>query len=253
MPEGALQRSYAEVFNEVAPEYDRHRPTYPERLIDRACEAADLKPGDRVLEIGCGTGQLTRSLLTRGLRVSAIEPGARLAELTQQRLQDAGELEIINERFEDARLPHAGRAAFSASAIHWVDPDVVWRRLADTLAPDGTLALIQYFALHEPRSSDEQRTLLGAMTKIAPEIAADWPRYRDLETTLAGVRERRKNISDAWAWLGDHEVAREYVATLFDDVQIAADHAGGAHGCRAIARFTSGSVGRSGPAFSRVC
>jgi SAM-dependent methyltransferase len=222
VPDGTLQRSYGEVFNQVAAEYDRHRPTYPEQLIDLACRVAGLERGDQVLEIGCGTGQLTRSLLARGLRVTAIEPGAELAGLAQQRLGSTGELELVNARFEDIRLPHEHfRAVFSASAIHWIDPDVSWQRAADALVPGGTLALIQYFGLHEPRSADDQRALLSAMTAIAPEIAASWPHYRDLETNLAGVRERRENISEVWAWLGGYEVAREYAAALFDEAQIA--------------------------------
>jgi SAM-dependent methyltransferase len=224
VPDAALQRSYGKAFNQVAAEYDRHRPTYPEQLVDLACLRAGLERGEEVLEIGCGTGQLTRSLLARGLRVTAIEPGTQLAGLAQQRLRGTGELKLVNARFEDARLPHEHfRAVFSASAIHWVDPDVGWQRAADALVPDGTLALIQYFGLHEPRSADDQQALLSAMTAIAPEIAAGWPRYRDLKTTLAGARERRENISEAWAWLGDYELAREYAAPLFHDAQIAAE------------------------------
>ncbi len=222
VPDATPQRSYGKVFNQVAAEYDRHRPAYPEQLIDLACLLAGLERGDQVLEIGCGTGQLTRSLLARGLRVTAIEPGAQLAGLAQQRLQGMGELELVNARFEDAGLPHAHfRAVFSASAIHWVDPDVGWQRAADALAPGGTLALIQYFGLHEPHSADDQQALLSAMTAIAPEIAASWPRYRDLASTLAGARERRENVSEVWAWLGGYEMTREYAARLFDDAQIA--------------------------------
>jgi SAM-dependent methyltransferase len=220
--DGTLQRSYGKVFNQVAAEYDRHRPTYPEQLIDLACLLAGLERGEEVLEIGCGTGQLTRGLLARGLRVTAIEPGARLAGLAQQRLGGTGELELVNARFEDARLPREHfRAVFSASAIHWVDPDVGWQHVADAIVPGGTLALVQYFGLRDPRSADDQQALLGAVTAIAPEIAASWPHYRDLETTLAGVRERRENISEVWAWLGGYEVAREYTAHLFEDAQIA--------------------------------
>jgi ubiquinone/menaquinone biosynthesis C-methylase UbiE len=222
VPDGTLQRSYGKVFDQVAAEYDRHRPAYPEQLIDLACQLAGLERGERALEIGCGTGQLTGSLLARGLRVTAIEPGAQLAGLAQQRLQRTGELELVNARFEDARLPHAQfRGIFCASAIHWVDPDVGWQRAADALVPGGALALIQYFGLHEPRCADDQRALSSAMTAIAPEIAASSLHYRDLETTLAGVRERRQNISQVWSWLGGYEVAREYAAHLFDDAQIA--------------------------------
>jgi SAM-dependent methyltransferase len=224
VPDGTLQRSYGKVFNQVAAAYDRHRPTYPEQLIDLACRVAGLDRGDQVLEIGCGTGQLTRSLLARGLRVTAIEPGAQLAGLAQRRLGGLGELELVNARFEDARLPHEHfRAVFSASAIHWVDPDVGWQRAADALVPGGTLALIQYFGLQEPRSADDQQALLSAMRTIAPEIATSWPHPRDLQTTLEGVRERRENISNVWAWLGGYELAREYAAQLFDDAQIATE------------------------------
>ena len=223
MPEATPRRSYGKVFDRVAAEYDRHRPTYPERLIDLAWEVAGLERGDHVLEIGCGTGQLTRGLLVRGLRVTAIEPGTRLAELARQRLAGTGELELVNARLEGARLPgERFRAVFSASAMHWVDPDVGWRRMADALALDGTLALIQYFGLHQPHSADDQRALLSEMAAIAPEIAEGWPRYRELEDILAGARERRENISEVWAWLGGYEVARGYAAHLFDDARIAA-------------------------------
>lgn len=224
MADGALQCSYGSVFDQVADEYDRHRPTYPGGLIDRACRLAGLERGAAVLEIGCGTGQLTRSLLARGLRVTAIEPGAQLAALAHRRLQGSGQLEIMKARLEDASLPHEHfRVVFSASAIHWVDPDVGWRRVADALVPDGTLALIQYFGLQESRSAEDQQALSSAITEVAPEMAEGWPRYRELEATLAGVRERSGNISEVWAWLGGYELARDYAADLFEDVQIAAE------------------------------
>ncbi len=223
MPDGTLERSYGKVFDQVADEYDRHRPTYPDALLGHACEVAALGAGDRVLEIGCGTGQLTRNLLARGLRVSVIEPGDRLIALARQNLGDIGDVEFVNARLEDAPLPRERfHAVFSASAMHWIDPDLGWQKAAEALAPGGTLALIQYFGLSEPRSADDQQALLSAITKIAPELAASWPSYRELDAMLAGVHERRGNISSVWAWLGGYEVAREYAGRLFDDAQIAA-------------------------------
>ena len=223
MPNAASARSYATVFNEIAGEYDRHRPAYPDALIDQACKLAGIGPGAPVLEIGCGTGQLTRSLLARGLRVTAVEPGDQLIARARDQLQDLGDVQFVNARLEDVSLLSAHyRAVFCASAIHWVDPDVSWRKAADALVDSGTLALVSYFGLEEPRSAQDQQALRAAMADIAPEIAAAWPTYRDLNGTLAGVAARRDNVSEIWGWLGSHDVARGYAASLFHDVQIAA-------------------------------
>ena len=222
MSDGTLARRYGKVFNAVAAQYDRNRPAYPDALIEKACEVAHVGDGDRVLEIGCGTGQLTRSLLARGLRVTALEPGDELILLAEENLKDAGDVELVHARLEDTELPRERYAAvFSASAIHWVDPDLGWRKIADALVPGGTLALIQYFGLREQRSVDDQEALLSALRTHAPEIAAAWPTYRDLDSTIAGVRERRRNVADAWAWLGSHEIGRDYAADLFEDLQLA--------------------------------
>jgi SAM-dependent methyltransferase len=219
----ATARSYATVFNEVAGAYDRHRPPYPDALIDRVCEVAGIGPGAPVLEIGCGTGQLTRSLLARGLRVTAVEPGDQLITRARSQLRDLGDVEFVNARLEDVSLAHAHyQAVFFASAVHWVDPDIGWYKAADTLVEGGALALLSYFGLAEARSAHDHQALRDAMAAIAPELAAAWPTYRDLEGTLAGVAARRANVSDAWGWLGHYDVARGYAASLFGDVQVAA-------------------------------
>jgi SAM-dependent methyltransferase len=220
---GTSLRRYGKAFDEVAAEYDRSRPTYPDQLIDHACMVAGLANGDCVLEVGCGSGQLTHSLVARGLCVTAIEPGKQLASLAAQKPEGSGQVEFVNTPFEDAALPSEHfRAAFSASAFHWVDPDVSWQKAADALVPGGTLALLQYCGLQEQRSARDQEALLAALARIAPEIAADWPSYRDLAATVAGAEQRRANVSEAWAWLGSHDVARVQAGDLFRDVQVAA-------------------------------
>ena len=215
-------RCYGTVFDEIAAEYDRHRPAYPDELIDQACRVAGIGSGDLVLEVGCGSGQLTRALLARGLRVTAVEPGQNLIALARQNLDGAGAVEFVNAQFEDAPLPREQfQAVFSASAFHWVDPEVSWQKAADVLVPGGTLALVQYFGLAESRSEDDQEAVLAAMRKVAPDIAANWPAYRDLDATLAGVEQRRGNVSQAWAWLGSYAVGQGYAGGLFGDVQVA--------------------------------
>jgi ubiquinone/menaquinone biosynthesis C-methylase UbiE len=221
LPESTA-RGYGKVFDEIAAEYDRHRPTYPDELVDQACQVAGLGSGDHVLEIGCGSGQLTRSLVARGLHVTALEPGTSLIALARQNLDGAGEVEFVNAQFEQASLPgERFRAVFCASAFHWVDPEVSWQKAADVLVPGGTLALMSYFGLSEPRTRRDQEAVLAAIAKVAPDIAADWPAYRDLDGTLAGAEQRRGNVSRVWAWLGSYDMGRDYAGRLFGDVQVA--------------------------------
>lgn len=223
MPGKADARNFGSVFNDVAEDYDRHRPSYPHQLIDGVCEAAGLRAGAAVLEIGCGTGQLTRSLLARGLQVTAVEPGQQLLARARDRLVGLGDVQFVNARLEDAVLPRAHYSAvFSASAIHWIDPDVSWRKAADALVDGGSVALISYFGLADSRGAEDQQALRAAIATIAPELGADWPTYRDLEYTLAGVAARRENVSEVWAWLGNYAIARGYAASLFDDAHVVA-------------------------------
>lgn len=222
-PPTPAERQYGKVFDAIADEYDRSRPMYPDEIIDQACQVAGIHDGDQVLEIGCGSGQLTRSLTARGLRVTAVEPGTNLIALARRNLAGAAAVEFVNTRFEDAPLPREHfRAVFSASALHWVDPTVGWRKIAGALVPGGTLALISYFGLDEQRSTGDQQALLAAIRKVAPDVAADWPAYRDLGATLAGVEQRRGNVSAVWAWLGSYDLAQDYAARLFGDAQVAA-------------------------------
>jgi ubiquinone/menaquinone biosynthesis C-methylase UbiE len=218
----ATARGYGKVFDEIAAEYDRHRPAYPDKLIDQACQVAGIGSGDHVLEVGCGSGQLTRALLARGVHVTAVEPGQNLIALARRNLDGAGAVEFVNAQFEDAVLPREQfQAVFSASAFHWVDPKVSWQKAADVLVPGGTLALVQYCGLEEPRSRRDQEAALAAVGRVAPDIAANWPAYRDLDATLAGMEQRRGNVSEVWAWLGSYDIGQDYAGRLFGDVQVA--------------------------------
>ena len=218
MTESSIALRYGAVFDTVAVEYDRRRPRYPDELVDRVCELGELATGDRVLEIGCGTGQLTRSLVARGLSVTAVEPGANLISLAER---IGPGVQFVNRRFEDAPLSGRFRAVFSASAFHWIDPDVGWHKVARSLAPGGSLALIQYCGLRDEQTAADADAFMSAVADVAPELAASWPPLRDLDTILAGAEDRRDNVSEVWTWVGGHAVARGHAAALFEGVEVA--------------------------------
>ena len=215
-------RRHGTAFDDVAAEYDRSRPAYPGELVDRACRVAGLGSGDRVLEVGCGTCQLSRDLLARGLRVTALEPGKNLLALAEHNLEGLGRAEFVNARFEQAPLPPGHfRAVFSASTFHWLDPELSWQKAARVLARGGSLALLQYCGLEEERSRRDLEEQLAILARNVPEVAAKWPRYWDLDTIAAGAEQRRENVSEVWAWIGSHDVARSHAGRLFCDVRVA--------------------------------
>jgi hypothetical protein len=131
-----------------------------------------------------------------------------------------GEVDFINVRFEDAALTESRyKAIFSASAIHWVDPNVSWRKAAKLLTPNGTLILLQYLGLRERRSRRDLAAQIEALQKISPEIAAAWPRYYSVSEMRNGVRKLRNNISEVWSWLGNYDLGRYEAGVLFTEVE----------------------------------
>jgi SAM-dependent methyltransferase len=121
------RRTLAQTFDTVAELYDRARPSYPAALFDDLAELAELEAGARVLEIGPGTGQATRTLVDRGYRVTALEPGAALAAVARRNVPDAI---VVDRTFEDWEPDGAYDAVVAFTAWHWVDPDVRYRKAA---------------------------------------------------------------------------------------------------------------------------
>src|SRR5712691_3646574 len=74
------------LFDGVAERYKASRRGYTPELIRFVIETAGLEPGSAVLEIGCGTGQLTGQLAANGLAVTAIDLGGSMVAAARRRL-----------------------------------------------------------------------------------------------------------------------------------------------------------------------
>jgi SAM-dependent methyltransferase len=132
-----------ESFNQIANLYDRARPWYPPELVTDLLALAGVRSGDRVLEIGCGTGQLTVPLAERGLRITALEPGANLAALARGKLQAFAGVTVVERKFEDYDLPaEPFDLVVSATAFHWVDPKIRVAKAGAALKAGCCLAVI---------------------------------------------------------------------------------------------------------------
>ncbi len=131
------------VFGEDADLYDRARPGYPDQLFTDLAGLADLGPRSRVLEIGCGTGQATRPLARLGLDVVAVELSAELAAVARHNLREYPNVTVEVSPFEDWTPPASPfDLVLSATAFHWIDPEIRVGKAADVLRPGGTLAVI---------------------------------------------------------------------------------------------------------------
>jgi ubiquinone/menaquinone biosynthesis C-methylase UbiE len=94
------RRHLGRLFNEMPELYDRVRPGYPDELFADLVTITGMDKGSSVLEVGCGTGQATRSLAALGCSVTAIEPGAEMAALARQRIATFCNVKVERSTFE---------------------------------------------------------------------------------------------------------------------------------------------------------
>jgi len=129
-----------QTFDRAAQLYDQVRPDYPEVLFDDLIALARLTPPDRLLEVGCATGKATRPLARRGFRITCVELGAELAAIARQNLAGFG-VQVVRGQFEEWRPPEPFGLVYAATAWHWIDPGVRYRRAWQALRPGGHLAV----------------------------------------------------------------------------------------------------------------
>jgi SAM-dependent methyltransferase len=130
-------------FDAVADTYDLYRSPYRDEIVDAVFAAAALHQGSRVLEIGCGTGQLSVPLAKRGVDLMAVELGPSLAARARRNLERYPNAHVEVSSFEDWRLPRETfDAVISASAFHWLDPGIRFSKSAEALRPGGSLAIL---------------------------------------------------------------------------------------------------------------
>lgn len=132
-------------FDAIPEIYDRVRPEYPAAMYDDLFAQVSVA-APSILEIGPGTGQATAGLLASGGNgtITALELGPNIAAFLRKKFEHEQRLTVINQAFEDAVLPPAAYdIAASATAFHWLDPQLRLPRIQAALKPGGLIAVIQ--------------------------------------------------------------------------------------------------------------
>jgi SAM-dependent methyltransferase len=129
-------------FDRAAEDYQRTRPVCPPQLFDDFLRLTGLKTGDRVTEIGCGTGQATVPLAERGLAVTAVELGPELAAIARRRLTGFPAAEVVTCSFEDWQPQDAMfDAVVAVNSLHWIDPQLRYAKSYRLLRSGGAMAV----------------------------------------------------------------------------------------------------------------
>lgn len=130
----------AQQFASVAGEYERGRPECPPAVIGALAAELGVPAGAPVLDLGAGTGKLTRALLAGGYDVVAVEPLASMRELLAERL---GPHRVLDGTAEQIPLVDGSVAAVTvADAFHWFDQPAALAEIRRVLRTGGGLAVV---------------------------------------------------------------------------------------------------------------
>lgn len=181
-------------FGKTAEEYERYRAGFPAELFVRLAAKGVGLPGQHVLDLGTGSGQLARALAQRGCRVVGIDASEQMLVKAREQSDEAA----VSYRVGNAERLRFDEDSFdvvtAGESWHWFNKAKVLRELRDVLRPGGRLAIVSYDWLPLPENVVDATEAL--IETYNPELArrggtglyGEWlldvrcAGYRDIET-----------------------------------------------------------------------
>lgn len=250
-PTESSREALRQTFNADALKYDRARPGYPADVFDHIAKAGSLdsfettnlagealaRSGGRVLEIGSGTGQATRSMFARGWRITAVELGAELARVGRSNADSSangnpnaahnprGHVTVITgdiETVDRSSILEAGGCAHGNSTdegfdavvaftcFHWLNPATRAGLVASYLRPGGLAAVVDTHHVANKPGDPSERFFIDSQVMHArymPEADGDkWL------STVEDIAPRLGSLSHpGLSALDEHQIIGEIV------------------------------------------
>ncbi len=179
-------------YSEVADAYNKVRPRYPQELICRTVELAQLPSDAIILEVGCGPGIATIAFAQLGFSMVCLEPSQEACFLARQNCASYPDVEIKNTTLEEWELEtERFHAVLAATAWHWVPPEIGYPKAADALREKGSLILLWNMTPQPPYE------VYQALNEVYQTQAPSLGRYEDRETQEKILREIGQNVIDS--------------------------------------------------------
>ena len=140
MPREPLHDYVSRGFGAATDLYERIRPEYPQAAIDILVRELGIARGRTILDVGAGTGKLTRALVRTGASVIAVEPLSEMRERLAETVPLAVPFDGTAERM--AIRDSSVHAIAVAQAFHWFDGDRALAEFHRVLGPGGRVGLI---------------------------------------------------------------------------------------------------------------
>jgi SAM-dependent methyltransferase len=154
-----LQHPDSRSFELVAGLYEQARPEYPQEAVAWVAGRLGLGSDSTIVDLGAGTGKLTRALLAIGGRLIAVEPGDAMRAELERTLP---EVEALRGAAEDIPLPDGSVDCVAVGqAFHWFRHDEALPELRRVLRPGGGLALLWNSRDHDRPVQKEISNLLA--------------------------------------------------------------------------------------------
>lgn len=206
VPEGEKARRVEQVFDRVAGRYDLMNDLMSlglHRLWKAfAVSVARIRPGERVLDVASGSGDLARAFAARGAEVWMTDINGPMLARGRDRMLDAGR-SVPAVRCDAERLPFAD-ARFDCVSVgfglrNMTHQDAALAEMARVLKPGGRLLVLEFSHVWKPLQKPYDLYSLHVLPWLGGRVAGDAAAYRYLaesirmhpdQRTLAGMLER---------------------------------------------------------------
>jgi SAM-dependent methyltransferase len=210
----------AEGFGAVAAEYERGRPGYPPAAVEWLLEQLGVGPGSRLVDLGAGTGKLTRQLAGRGAVVLAVEPvpamRAALAAAVRgvEVLEGSAESIGLEDRSVDALVV--------GQAFHWFATDVALAEIHRVLRPGGRLGLIwNRRDVSQPLQAELGKLFATYRGDTPSHASGEWRRVLQASASFGPLHEASFTLDQVLDTEGlvARGLSMSFVATLTPDAR----------------------------------